>query len=144
MIREKSLTFQRNTQLISSDCPDLIAHYFNDVRTSRCEVTHKSDLMPEEPISQRLRRLTPTYNDIAKREVDRMFEAGIISQVELSWNSPIVLATKKDGSTRFCIDFRKLKALMKSDKWPVPSVEEISDDLNGSSIFSTLDLLQGY
>ena len=51
---------------------------------------------------------------------------------------------KKDGSSRFCVDFRKLNAVMKSDKWPVPCVEEIFDDLPGSSVFSTLDLFRGY
>ena len=73
-----------------------------------------------------------------------MLQAGIITPIESAWKSLIVLATKKDGSPRFCIEFRKLNAVMKSDKWPVPCVEEIFDDLRGSSVFSTLVLVQGY
>ena len=73
-----------------------------------------------------------------------MLKAGIITPVESAWTSPIVLATKNDGSSRFCIDLRKLNAVMKSGKWPVPCVEGIFDDLRGSSIFTTLDLFQGY
>ena len=73
-----------------------------------------------------------------------MIQAGIITPVESAWMSPIVLATKKDGSPRFFIDFRKLNAVMRNDKWPVPCVEEIFDDLRGSRIFIKLDLFQGY
>ena len=122
----------------------MIAHCFDDLRPSRCEVAHKFELKLEESISKRLRRLTPAYSEIVKREVDRMLKAGIISQIESLLSSPIVFATKKDGSPRFCIDFRKLNAMMNSDIWPVPSVEEIFDDLRSSIFFSTLDLLQGY
>ena len=67
-----------------------------------------------------------------------MLAAGIISQVESSRTSPILMETKKDGRPRFWIDFRNFNAVMKSNKWPVPSVEEIFDDLRGSSIFITL------
>ena len=73
-----------------------------------------------------------------------MLTAAIISQLETAWNSPIVLATKKDGSTRFCIDFRKINGAIKSNKWPVPNVEEIFEDLRVNNIFTTLDLFQGY
>ena len=69
-----------------------------------------------------------------------MIQAGIITPVESAWTFPIVLATKKDGGARFCIDFRKLNAVMKSDKWPVECVEEIFDDLR-ASIFTTLDII---
>ena len=76
--------------------------------------------------------------------MDRMLQEGIITPVEYAWKSPILLTTKKDGSPRFCIDFRKLSAVMKSDKWLVPCVEEVFDDLRGGSIFTSLDLFQGY
>ena len=73
-----------------------------------------------------------------------MLQAGIITPVESAWTSPVVFATKTDGSPRFCIDFRKLNAVMKRYKWPVPYVEEIFHYLRGSSIFTTLDLFQGH
>ena len=73
-----------------------------------------------------------------------MLKSGIISQVESPWTSLLVLRTKKDGSPRFCFDFRKLNAAIKSYEWAVPCVEEIFDDLVGSSIFTTLYLFQGY
>ena len=74
----------------------------------------------------------------------RMLRAGIISQVEPSRTSPILLETKKEGRPIFWIDFLKFNAVMKRNKWPVPSVEDIFDDLGGSRIFITLDLFQGH
>ena len=64
--------------------------------------------------------------------------------MESSWNSPIVLATKKDESPRFCIDLGKLNSVMKSEKCPAPRVEETFEDLSGSSAFSNLCLFQDY
>ena len=124
--------------------PDVIAHSFDDVRPSKCKVTHEFEQISEAPISQKLHRLPPTYNEVVRKEVDRMLQAGTITPVESQWTSTIVLATKKDGSPRFCIDFRKLNFVMKSDKWPVPCVEEIFNVLRGSSIFTSLDLFQSY
>ena len=73
-----------------------------------------------------------------------MFKAGIITPVESSWASPVVLTTKKYGSPRFCVDYRRLNAVMKRERWPMPRVDEIFDEINGSTVFTTNDLFQGY
>ena len=100
--------------LFQSD-PREIAHSVDNFRPNRCKVTHKFELMSKASISQKLRRLPPPYNKVVKKELDNTLEAGIITPVESAWTSLIVLATKKDGSPRFCIDFRKLNAVTKSD-----------------------------
>ena len=73
-----------------------------------------------------------------------MLSAGIITPVESSWTSPAVIATKKDGSLRFCVDHRKLNSVMHADRWLLPRVGEILDDKRGSSVFTAIDLFQGY
>jgi len=73
-----------------------------------------------------------------------MLEAGIITPNESAWASPVVITTKKDGSPRFCIDYRKLNNIMVPNRWPLPLVDEIIEDLKGSTVFSTFDLFQGY
>ncbi len=73
-----------------------------------------------------------------------MFSAGSITQVESSCTSPIVLVTKKDVRPRFCIAYRKLNAVMKRDRWPLPLIDEIIDEVKGSTFNTTLDLFQGY
>ena len=51
-----------------------------------------------------------------------------------------MLTTKKDGSPRFCVDYRRFKTVMKRDRWPMPGVDEIFDEINGSTVFTTIDL----
>ena len=61
--------------------PDIIARSFDDVKTSKCRVTHKFELRSEAPISQKSIRLPPAYNEVVKKEVDRMLEAGTITPI---------------------------------------------------------------
>ncbi len=58
--------------------------------------------------------------------------------------SPIVLVTKKYGSLRMSIDYWKLNAVIKRERWPLPLVDEIFDELKGSTVFTTPDLFQRY
>jgi len=58
--------------------------------------------------------------------------------------SPAVLVKKKDGTIRFCIDYRKLNAVTKKDSYPLPRIDDIFDQLAGNSWYSTLDLKSGY
>eukprot|EP00731_Ephydatia_muelleri_P031156 Em0022g670a len=60
------------------------------------------------------------------------------------WSSPDVLARKKDGSHRFCIDYRSLNAVTKPDSYPIPRIDDLLDQLGHSKFFSTLDLAAGY
>ena len=126
------------------DYPDVIAETFEDVRPSNVDVRHKFELTNDRPIFQKLRRVPPAYNAVIKKEVDHLLETGIITRTESSWTSPVVIVTKKDGNPRFCVDYRRLNAVMKRDRWPMPRVDEIFDEINGSKIFTTIDLFQGY
>ena len=84
------------------------------------------------------------HNEIGRKEVDRMFAADIIAPVESSWTYPVFIATNKDGSSCFCVDYRKLNSGMLSFRCPLPSVDEILDDMKGSALFTTIDLFRRY
>lgn len=68
----------------------------------------------------------------------------IISPSKSSWASPIVLVTKKDGSTQFCADYRRVNAVTCKDAYPIPRVDDTLDTLSGSTWFSTIGLRSGY
>lgn len=55
-----------------------------------------------------------------------------------------MIASKKDGKPRFFVDYRSLNRVMKADRWPLPKIEELFDDLQGSAVFTALDLFSGY
>ena len=69
---------------------------------------------------------------------------GVIEPSKSPWASPVVLVRKKDGSTKFCVDYRKLNAATKKDSYPLPQTDTTLDAFGGSMWFSTLDLQSGY
>ena len=73
-----------------------------------------------------------------------MLNKGIILPSKSPWASPIVLVTKKNGSTQFCGDYRKVNAVTRKDAYPIPRVDDTLDTLSGSTWFSTIDLRSGY
>ena len=73
-----------------------------------------------------------------------MLEVGAIRKSNSPWASAVVLVRKKDGSLRFCIDLRKLNARTVKDAYSLPRIEDSLDSLNGSCIFTSIDLKAGY
>jgi hypothetical protein len=78
--------------------------------------------------------------DEIERQVNDMLASGTIQHSNSLFSSPVLLVRKKDQSWRFCVNFRHLNALTVKQKYPVPIIEELMDELQGASWFSSLDL----
>ena len=122
---------------------DLFARGADDFgRTGK--LAHKIDTEGSPPIRQQARRIPPFRKEEVKKLLDKMLKRDVIKPSKSPWASPVVLVKKKDGSTRFCIDYRRVNAVTRKDAYPLPRIDATLDTLAGSKWFSTLDLISGY
>ncbi|GBN76452.1 Retrovirus-related Pol polyprotein from transposon 297 [Araneus ventricosus] len=116
-----------------------------DADVGHCNMTqHRINTGDHPPIKQYPRRLPLDRKEEADHLVKDMVDNGIIEESSGPWASPIVLVKKKDGSTRFCVDYRKLSEITKKDSYPLPRIDDTLDALNGSEWFTILDLKSVY
>ena len=87
--------------------------------------------------------MPPFRREQARKLIEDMLKREIVQPSSSPWASPVVIATK-DGSLRFCVDYRKLYSITRKDAYPLPRIDDSLDALNGSKWFSTLDLICGY
>ena len=96
------------------------------------------------PKKQRPYRTPFAVREEVAQMLKRMETEGVIQPSSSPWASPIVLVRKRDGSHRFCVDYRALNSVTKPDTFPLPRINDLLDQLGGAKYFSTLDLAAGY
>uniref|UniRef100_A0A8C1GXL0 Gypsy retrotransposon integrase-like protein 1 n=1 Tax=Cyprinus carpio TaxID=7962 RepID=A0A8C1GXL0_CYPCA len=107
-------------------------------------VKHHIQLHDPRPFRERSRRIAPADIDDVRRHLKDLLAAGIIKESRRPYASPIVIARKKNGSVRMCIDYRTLNSRTGPDQYTTPRIDDALDCLSGSKWFSVLDLRSGY
>ncbi|CAA7040954.1 unnamed protein product [Microthlaspi erraticum] len=111
----------------------------------RHDHNHKIPLLEgSNPINQRPYRYAIHQKNEIDKIVQEMLTAGTIQASSSSYASPVVLVKKKDGSWRLCVDYRGLNNMTVKDRFPIPLIEDLMDELGGSVIYSKIDLRAGY
>lgn len=137
-------------QSVPLEVQSLLQQYedvFEDPQTlppSRLQDHHIPLLPNTAPVNARPYRYSPLEKDEIERQVKELLTKGLIVPNNSPFASPVLLVQKKDGTWRFCIDYRKLNDLTVKNRFPMPLVDEIIDELAGTRFFTKLDMRSGY
>ncbi|WVZ81159.1 hypothetical protein U9M48_028571 [Paspalum notatum var. saurae] len=96
------------------------------------------------PIAKRQYRVAPKEQELIKENIDELLGKGFIRPSSSPWAFPVLFVDKKDGSRRMCVDYRALNDVTIKNKYPLPRIDDLFDQLQGACVFSKIDLRSGY
>ncbi|KAL0537615.1 hypothetical protein IC582_026598 [Cucumis melo] len=96
------------------------------------------------PISRGPYRMAPTELKELKVQLQELLDKGFIRPSVSPWSAPVLFVKKKDGSMRLCIDYRELNKVTVKNRYPLPRIDDLFDQLQGATVFSKIDLRSGY
>ena len=96
------------------------------------------------PIHRPLYKMSPLELEEAKKQIESMLDHGFVRPSDSPYGAPVLFVPKKDGSLRFCVDYRWLNKKTVKNRYPLPLLEELFDRLGSAKVFSKIDLWSGY
>ncbi|GJS38963.1 putative reverse transcriptase domain-containing protein [Tanacetum coccineum] len=109
------------------------------------QVEFQIDLVPgAAPVARAPYRLAPSEMKELSDQLQELSDKGFIRPSSSPWGAPVLFVKKKDGSFRMCIDYRELNKLTVKNRYPLPRIDDLFDQLQGSSVYSKIDLRSGY
>ena len=108
------------------------------------DVAHTIPTEPSVPPFKPIYRLSPKENAEVMRQVAEGLKQQIIEPSSSPYGAPVLFVRKKDDSLRMCVDFRALNKITIKNKYPLPCIDDLLDQLHGATVFSSLDLQSGY
>ncbi|KAH0681196.1 hypothetical protein KY284_022281 [Solanum tuberosum] len=129
---------------VVNEFPDVFPEDLSGLPPER-EVKFGIDVIPDtQPISIPPYRMAPAELRELKEQLKDLLEKGFIRPSMSPWGAPVLFVRKKDGSLRMCIDYRQLNKVTIKNKYPLPRIDDLFDQLQGARCFSKIDLRSGY
>ncbi|GJZ61909.1 putative reverse transcriptase domain-containing protein [Tanacetum coccineum] len=129
---------------IVQDFPDVFPEDLPGLPPTR-QVEFQIDLIPgAAPVARAPYRLAPSEMKELSEQLKELSDKGFIRPSSSPWGAPVLFVKKKDRSFRMCIDYRELNKLTVKNRYPLPRIDDLFDQLQGSSVYSKIDLRSGY
>ncbi|RLM79741.1 gag-pol [Panicum miliaceum] len=129
---------------VVSEYPDVFPEDLPGMPPVR-DIEFSIDLLPgTAPISKRPYRMDVKDLREHKKQIEEMLAKGFIRPSSSPWGAPVIFVDKKDGSRRMCVDYRSLNDVTIKNKYPLPRIEDLFDQMRGAKVFSKIDLRSGY
>ncbi|GJR58735.1 putative reverse transcriptase domain-containing protein [Tanacetum coccineum] len=129
---------------IVQDFPEVFPEDLSGLPPTR-QVEFQIDLVPgAAPVARAPYRLAPSEMKELSEQLKELSDKGFIRPSSSPWGAPVLFVKKKDGSFRMCIDYRELNKLTVKNRYPLPRIDDLFDQLQGSSVYSKIDLRSGY
>jgi len=116
----------------------------NEAPSKALNVSHSINTGNNKPVNSPKYRTSHKERPIIEEHVKEMLRTKVIEPSRSPWSSPVVLVPKKDGTIRFCVDYRRLNEVTIKDKYALPRIDDALASLSGNKYFTSLDLAQGY
>ncbi|GKA68772.1 putative reverse transcriptase domain-containing protein, partial [Tanacetum coccineum] len=141
---DKSADKQLEDVPILRDFPEVFPKDLSGLPPTR-QVEFRIDLVPgAAPVARAPYRLAPSEMKECLEQLKELSDKGFIRPSSSPWGAPVLFVKKKDGSFRICIDYRELNKLTLKNCYPLPQINNLFDQLQGSSVYSKIDLRSGY
>ncbi|WVZ74548.1 LOW QUALITY PROTEIN: hypothetical protein U9M48_022716, partial [Paspalum notatum var. saurae] len=129
---------------VVNEFPDVFPEELPGMPPDR-EIEFVIDLIPDTaPIYKRPYRMDANQLAELKEQIQELLDKGYIRPSTSPWGAPVIFVPKKDGTQRMCIDYRALNDVTVKNKYPLPRIDDLFDQLKGASVFSKIDLRSGY
>jgi hypothetical protein len=127
-----------------SEFPDVFPEELPGIPPDR-EIEFVIELVPgTAPIFRRPYRMAANQLAELKEQLQELLDKGYIRPSASPWGAPVIFVPKKDGTLRMCVDYRSLNEVTVKNKYPLPRIDDLFDQLNGACVFSKIDLRSGY
>ncbi|GJT05348.1 putative reverse transcriptase domain-containing protein [Tanacetum coccineum] len=142
--KDKSKEKRHEDVPIVRDFPDVFPEDLSGLPPTR-QVEFQIDLVPgAAPVARAPYRLAPSEMKELSEQLQELSDKDFIRPSSSPWRAPVLFVKKKDGSFRMCIDYRELNKLTVKNRYPLPRIDDLFDQLQGSSVYSKIDLRSGY